>query len=69
MGRQKGGLAEPTIDYLECASASKSLLSGSSSVAATDCKKDIAAEMSSMTAPTIAIRRIGSLKHCLSGNA
>ena len=58
-----------STDYLEWASARRSLLSGSSSVAATDCKKEMAAEMSSMTAPTIAIRITGILKHCFSGNA
>lgn len=68
-GHRRCRLTETSTAYLEWASASKSLLSGSSSVAAIDCKKEIAAEISSMTAPTTAMRRMGILKHSFSGNA
>ena len=68
-GDNRYKLPEASTVYLEWASASKSVLSGSSSVAAIDCKKEIAAEISNMTAPTTAMRRTGILKQSFSGNA
>ena len=55
--------AEPQKTCLACARASRSLLSGSSSVAAKDCRNEMAADSSSITAPTTSRMSVGILKH------
>lgn len=61
--------AEHEKNDLACARASRSLLSGSSSVAAKDCRKEMAADSNNIAAPTTSKISVGIFKHWCSGKA